>query len=118
MIDWDWGYSSIPLNVVGPFNGNLAPVYIYETHVNASIYNLFRKFGFKIWSCKGQLISEGNASGAVGGKTGKTSVLPGFSKIERGGGSGGVPQCYGGLTSPGGARHANGAAGSEPILLI
>jgi hypothetical protein len=28
-------------------------------------------------------------SGAVGGKTGKTSVLPRFSKIERGGGSGG-----------------------------
>jgi hypothetical protein len=28
-------------------------------------------------------------SGAVGGKTGKTSVLPWFSKIERGGGSGG-----------------------------
>jgi hypothetical protein len=27
-------------------------------------------------------------SGAVGGKTGKTSVLPRFSKIERGGGSG------------------------------
>ena len=53
-------------------------------------------------------------SGAVGDKTGKTSVLPGFSKIERGGGS--VPQCYGGLTSPGGARHTNGAAGSEPIL--
>ena len=25
---------------------NLAPVYIYETHVNASIYNLFRNFGF------------------------------------------------------------------------
>ena len=27
---------------------NLAPVYIYETHVNASIYNLFEKFGFEI----------------------------------------------------------------------
>ena len=38
------------------------------------------------------------SSGAVGSKTGKTSVLPGFSKIERGGGSGGAPHCYGGLT--------------------
>ena len=38
-------------------------------------------------------------SGAVvGGKTGKTSVLPGFSKEERGGGGGGAPDCYGGLT--------------------
>ena len=36
--------------------------------------------------------------GAVGGKTGKTSVLPGFSKIERGGSSGGAPHCYGVLT--------------------
>ena len=27
---------------------NLAAVYIYETHVNASIYNLFEKFGFEI----------------------------------------------------------------------
>jgi hypothetical protein len=31
-------------------------------------------------------------SGAVGGKTGKTSVLPRFSKIEGGGGSGGGAQ--------------------------
>ena len=38
-------------------------------------------------------------SGAVGGKTGKTLVLPQFSEIKRGGGS--VPQCYGGLTLPG-----------------
>ena len=38
------------------------------------------------------------SSGTIGGKTGKTSVLPGFSKIERGGGSGGAPHCYGGLT--------------------
>ena len=34
-------------------------------------------------------------SGAVGVKTGKTLVLPGFSKIES---SGGAPQCYSGLT--------------------
>ena len=37
-------------------------------------------------------------SGAVGGKTGKTSVFRGFSKIECGGGSGGAPHCYGDLT--------------------
>ena len=42
-----------------------------------------------------------NLNGAVFGKTGKTSVLSGFSKIERGGGSGGVPHCYGCLTKPG-----------------
>ena len=36
-------------------------------------------------------------SSAVGGKTGKTSGLTGFSKIERGGGSGGALHCYGGL---------------------
>ena len=39
-----------------------------------------------------------NISGAVGGKTGKTLVLPEFSKIERGGGSSGAPHCYSGLT--------------------
>ena len=32
-------------------------------------------------------------SGAVGGKTSKTSVLPGFSKIERSGSSGAPPWC-------------------------
>ena len=42
---------------------------------------------------KTQIIS---ISGAVGGKTGKTLVLPGFRKIEPGGGSGGALQCYGG----------------------
>ena len=41
-----------------------------------------------------------NASGAVGGKTCKTAVLPAFCKIERGGGSGGAPSDYGGHTSP------------------
>ena len=45
----------------------------------------FLTFGYKI-------------TGAVGGKTGKTSVLPGFSKIESGGGISGAPHCYGGLT--------------------
>ena len=34
----------------------------------------------------------------VGGKTGKTSVLPGFSKKEQCGGRGSAPQGYGGLT--------------------
>ena len=38
------------------------------------------------------------SSGAIGGRTGKTSVLPGFSKIECGGSNGGALQCYGGLT--------------------
>ena len=37
-------------------------------------------------------------SGALGGKTGKTSVLPGFSKIKCGSGSGGALHCYCGLT--------------------
>ena len=50
-----------------------------------------------------------NLNGAVWGKTGKTSVLPGFSKIEHGGGSGGALQCYSGLTYPERARHASGA---------
>ena len=47
------------------------------------------------------LVSVIVISGSVGGKTaktGKTSVLPGFSKIECGGGSDGTPHCYGGLT--------------------
>ena len=36
------------------------------------------------------------SSGALGGKTGETSALPGFSKIEHG--SGGAPYHYNGLT--------------------
>ena len=48
-------------------------------------------------------------SGAVGGKTGKTSVLPGFSKIERGGGSGGgAPHWWSYLALS--ARRAGGAS--------
>ena len=35
---------------------------------------------------------------AIGGKTGKTVVLPGFCKIEQGGGRGDMPTCYRGLT--------------------
>jgi hypothetical protein len=46
-------------------------------------------------------------SGAVGGKTGKTAVLPRFCKIERGGGA---PPYYGGLSWPVRARRAGGAA--------
>ena len=48
--------------------------------------------------CQSSWILNSYSSGAVGGKTGKTLVLPGFSKIERGGGSGGMPQCNSGLT--------------------
>ena len=44
-----------------------------------------------------------SSSGAVGGKTGKTTVLPGFCKIERGGGSGGALPYYVGLSWP--VRH-------------
>ena len=39
--------------------------------------------------------------GAIGGKTSKTEVLPWFCKKECGGGSGGRPPCYGGLSLPG-----------------
>jgi hypothetical protein len=35
--------------------------------------------------------------GTIGGKTGKNAVLPEFCKIERSGGSGGMPPCYRGL---------------------
>ena len=52
--------------------------------------------------------------GAIGGKTGKTAVLPGFCKIERGG-SGGAPPCYRGLIWLGRARSADGAPG-PPML--
>ena len=41
--------------------------------------------------------------GAIGGKTGKTVVLPGFCKIELGGSSDGAA-CYRGLIWLGGAR--------------
>ena len=48
-------------------------------------------------------------SGAVEGKTGKTLVSPGFSKIELGGCSGDTLQCYGGL-----ARNVP----AEPLRLV
>ena len=41
--------------------------------------------------------------GALGGKTGKTGSLPGFCKIECGGGA---PKCFRGLIWLGGACHA------------
>ena len=47
--------------------------------------------------------------GAIGGKTGKTEVLPGFWKIERSGSSGGAPLCYRGLIWPGQGSCAGGA---------
>ena len=53
---------------------------------------------------------------SVGGKTGKTAVLPGFCKIEHGGGSGGAPQNYGGLTWPVRARRAGGAVVMQSVV--
>ena len=50
-------------------------------------------------------------SGTVGGKTSKTLVLPGFSKIEWGSASNGAPHCYGGLSKSGQVSSANGTAG-------
>ena len=69
--------------------------------------NIFQFWGIRKFLVKPHLMpgpcswfyADSNlVSGAVGGKTGKTSVLPGFSKIERGGGSDGAPHFYGGLT--------------------
>ena len=57
-----------------------------------------------------------NLRGTIGGKTGKTSVLPGFSKIECG--SGGAPHSYGGLTYPRRVRRAGGASESHLIFKI
>ena len=54
------------------------------------------------------------ARGAIGGKTGKTAVLPGFCQIERGGGSGGMPPCYRGLIWLGQTHRAGGARYPEP----
>ena len=51
--------------------------------------------------------------GAIGGKTGKTAVLPGFCKIEHGN-SGGAPPCYRGLIWVGRACRADG----DPVLDI
>jgi hypothetical protein len=50
-------------------------------------------------------------SGAVGGKTGKTSVLPRFIKIEGGGGSGG---CSGGGSGGGSGGSGGGSGGGAP----
>ena len=56
-------------------------------------------------------------SSAVGGKTGKTSVLPGFSNIGSGRGSGSKPHCTVMVVLPSpGARHAGGAAAYHGLL--
>ena len=59
-------------------------------------------------------LSKRGPSGAVGGKTGKTAVLPRFCKIERG--SGGAPPYYGGLSWPVRARRAGSAADSYSLF--
>jgi hypothetical protein len=50
--------------------------------------------------------------GTIGGKTGKTAVLPKFCKIECGGSSSGASPCYRVLIWLGGACHTGGA----PVL--
>ena len=67
-----------------------------NAHVIAKSFLLFGGSAKLYIPCaiKTQIIS---VSGALGGKTGKTLVLPGFRKIERGGGSGDALHCYGGL---------------------
>ena len=50
------------------------------------------------YSCSRRFYRSIDFSGAVGDKTGKTSVLSGFSEKECNGGSGGTTQCYVGLT--------------------
>ena len=52
----------------------------------------------KTKSCIQVALNLSEDRGAIGGKTGKTVVLPGFCKIEHGGGSGGAPPYYRGLT--------------------
>ena len=54
--------------------------------------------------------------GCIEGKTGKTAVLPGFCKIEHGGG--GAPACYRGLFWLGRVRRASGAPGNLFMLSI
>ena len=67
-----------------------------------SVKNLMQNISFMIPQTNKRVIfgedkfSSLLHSSAVGGKTGKTSVLTGFSKIVHG--SGGVLYCYGGLT--------------------
>ena len=48
----------------------------------------------------------------IGGKTGKTAVLPGFCKIERGGG------CYRGLICHGPVHQAGGAPDMLPLYHV
>ena len=56
-------------------------------------------FKLALWTFKDWQF-QFNIRGAIGGKTGKTVVLPWFWKIECGSGSGGEPQCYGGFSLP------------------
>ena len=60
-------------------------------------------FGTNIlqWTWHGLTFYRRKDPRGSGTLVGKTPVLPGFSKIERGGGSRGVPHWYCGLTSPG-----------------
>ena len=51
--------------------------------------------------------------GDIGGKTGKTAMLPWFCKIENSGSSGCAPPCYRGLIWLGHMRHASGAPASS-----
>ena len=65
-----------------------------NAHVIAKSFLLFGGSAKLYIPCaiKTQIIS---VSGAVGDKTGKTLVLPGFRKKERGGGSGCTVMVYG-----------------------
>ena len=55
--------------------------------------------------------------GAIGGKTCKTMVLPGFCKIECGGDSGSAPPCYRGLILLGPVCRADGTPAQLCILI-
>ena len=68
---------------------------------------LLQKLSMKIFDQKFR-ISILVPRGAIEGKTGKTGVLPGFCKIEWGGGSGCVLPCFRGLIWLGRARRASG----------
>ena len=66
-------------------------------------------FVFGFGDKKAQIFLQG--MGTIGGKTGKTMILPWFWKKEHGGGSGGMPPCYSGLSLPGHACLVSGAPG-------
>ena len=56
--------------------------------------------------------------GVIGGKTGKTLVLPEFCRIELVGGSGGAPPCYRGLIWLGRVHRAGGASGHSKLHIV